>query len=178
MTNENRSVQQGEVIQSPEEAVDEYKGPTLESDRVIHEEVVQTHEGTSFKRVAEETVVLPSESTIQKAKVTRAKRIVYFIVHVFTIIIVIRFVLLALGANPESGFAAFMYGLSYPIMAPFLGLFGAPTEPQYGVNIFEFSAFFAIAIYYLLAWIITRILTFAYKPKKPLEQVSDNRGPS
>lgn len=173
MLDKNRDTQKETVMYPPEEDTSsEQVDATFEGDRVIHEEVVQTGEGISFKRVAEETTVVPSETTLRKAQYTRTRRAVYFTVHVITIFILIRFVLLALGANPESAFAGFIYAITYPFVAPFLGLFGLAREPQYGISILEMSDIVAIAIYYLFAWIITGTLRFVYRPKTVSERSS------
>jgi YggT family protein len=82
--------------------------------------------------------------------------IVYFIVSLIAIIIAIRIVLKLLAANPDSGFARFIYGITGPFVAPFQGILGTPDAGNGAI--FEFSSILAIAIYALVGWIIAKLL--------------------
>ncbi|NJM06434.1 hypothetical protein HC891_09930 [Candidatus Gracilibacteria bacterium] len=53
-----------------------------------------------------------SRAETMRLRVQRARRVIYFIVHVLAIFLFIRFILLIAGANPASGFGAFIYGLT------------------------------------------------------------------
>src|SRR5690349_9875346 len=54
----------------------------------------------------------------------RLVQAIYLVFGVIEALIVIRIVLRALGANPQAGFAQFIYALTAPLVAPFAGLFG------------------------------------------------------
>jgi hypothetical protein len=84
-------------------------------------------------------------------------RIVYLISGIITTLLALRFILVLLGANPDNGFANFIYSLSQPLVAPFFGLFNYTAN--LGVARFEFETLIAIIVYSLLAWIIVRILS-------------------
>src|SRR5450759_5888122 len=56
-------------------------------------------------------------------KLTQA---IYLIFGLIEALLLIRFVLKALGANAEAGFAQFIYGITGPLATPFQGLFGTP----------------------------------------------------
>lgn len=89
---------------------------------------------------------------------------------IFGIIIVLlglRFILLLLGANPDSGFTQFVYGVTAPLMAPFEAVFGAT---QAGETVFDWSTLLAIAIYALIAWLLTSLVT-ALTPRTSYEAV-------
>lgn len=133
--------------------------------RIINEEVVQTPEGANATVVENRVRVMPTPAEQQFASLHRAKQIVWFIVSLIVALIALRFVLLAMGANPANGFATFVYGLSRLFVGPFVGLFGA--EPQAGGSYFEFASLVAIAIYLLLGWIVNRILELVMAPKTP-----------
>lgn len=102
-----------------------------------------------------ETVTVADDP--QQARMRRTRNGILFAVNLIAILITIRIVLLMLGADPQSGFAAFWYALTGLLTWPFQGLFGPPTVPTYGVFIFEGSSLVAIGIYYLFAWIALRI---------------------
>ena len=84
-------------------------------------------------------------------KVTRA---IYLIFGVLEALLLIRFVLKALGANAEAGFAQFMYGITGPLVAPFVGLFGMPQAA--GAGSLELHTLIALLIYALVAWLLIR----------------------
>ena len=65
----------------------------------------------------------------------------------------IRFVLGLLGANPAAGFAQFIYGITGPFIAPFVGLFG---QPRFEGSVFEFNSLVAILVYALIAWVLVK----------------------
>lgn len=95
-----------------------------------------------------------------EARLRRIKKVVYFIVHVIAIFILIRFVLVALGADPANTFANFVYTLTYPFILPFRGLFGDLPPPQYQVSVLEGPDLVAIFMYYLFAWIGFKIAKY------------------
>ena len=67
----------------------------------------------------------------------------------------IRFMLGLLGANPAAGFAQFIYGMTGPFIAPFVGLFG---QPRFEGSVFEFNSLVAIVVYALIAWVLVKIV--------------------
>jgi hypothetical protein len=86
-----------------------------------------------------------------------AARLVWFVAAILLAILLIRFVLALLGANPANEFARFIYSISYPFVAPFFGLFG--YNLHYGVSRFESYTLVAIVVYMLIAWAIARLIT-------------------
>lgn len=67
----------------------------------------------------------------------------------------IRFILGLLGANPAAGFAQFIYGITGPFIAPFVGLFG---QPRFEGSVFEFNSIVAILVYALIAWVLVKLV--------------------
>jgi hypothetical protein len=82
-------------------------------------------------------------------KVTRA---LYLIFGMIEALLLIRFGLKALGANAEAGFAQLMYGITGPLVAPFMGLFGSPRATS-GATL-ELHTLVALVIYALIAWLL------------------------
>jgi hypothetical protein len=70
-------------------------------------------------------------------------------------LIAIRLVLRALGASPDGGFAQFIYGLTGPLIAPFVGLFG---NPQAGGSVLELHSIIALVVYALLGWLLGKLV--------------------
>jgi len=81
---------------------------------------------------------------------------IYMILAVVDGLIAIRFVLKLLAANPEAGFAQLIYGVTAPLVAPFVGLLGNPASGA--GNQFEVTSLAAMAVYALVAWLLTRIV--------------------
>jgi hypothetical protein len=88
---------------------------------------------------------------------------VWFIVGLLSILLLIRFILLATGANESTGFAQLIYGLTGWMVSPFAGLFGGNiTYPgSAGTAVIEFESLVAIVVVVLLGWIITKLAQLA-----------------
>jgi uncharacterized protein YggT (Ycf19 family) len=85
----------------------------------------------------------------------RVTQLVYWIFGLVGGLITIRLVLKALGANPSAGFAQFIYGITAPLVAPFIGLF---QNPAYQNSVLELSSIIALVVYALLAWLLAKLV--------------------
>ena len=82
-------------------------------------------------------------------------RIVWSILALLDILLGLRFILKLIAANPDSGFAVFIYGITGPFTAPFGGLIGTPTS---GGMILEMTTLIAMAIYALVFWGVVSVM--------------------
>ena len=82
-------------------------------------------------------------------------RIVWTILGILEVLLALRFVLKLIGANPNSGFAVFMYGVTGLFTAPFTGL--VPSWVS-GETVLEMTTLIAMAIYALLFWGVVRLI--------------------
>jgi uncharacterized membrane protein len=82
-------------------------------------------------------------------------RIVWTILGILEVLLALRFVLKLIGANPNSGFAVFMYGLTGVFTAPFTGLVSTWVS---GETVLEVTTLIAMAIYALLFWGVVRLI--------------------
>lgn len=89
-------------------------------------------------------------------------RIIYFIFGVIIAIIIVRMVLMMLGANQGNGFVDLVYGVSSVFVAPFYGIFGTPT---YGASIFDMNALIAIIVYALISWGLAALVTLGLRDR-------------
>lgn len=128
--------------------------------RDVYQERVSGPDGDQVTR--SEHVSVQSEATRRRAAITRAKQVVYFIFGVINVLLLIRFILLLLGAQEQSSFVGLIYGLSRPLALPFQGIF---AEPTLGGSILEWASLVAIAIYSLIAYGIARVITLIYAPQ-------------
>ena len=91
---------------------------------------------------------------------TTAERVVSIIVGFVASLLAIRFVLTLLGANRNNWFADLIYSATYPLVAPFYGLFG--YQVQYGISRFEIETLVAIVVYGLIGYGIGRLLALRH----------------
>lgn len=94
----------------------------------------------------------------------RARRIIYLILGILETLLIIRFLLKLLAANPDAGFSSLIYGITYPFVALFEDVF--PTPQTHG-SVLELSTILAMIIYALIAWGIVKVI-----------EISRNRHPT
>jgi uncharacterized protein YggT (Ycf19 family) len=126
-------------------------------DSVVREKAVETPVVDEVLVAAPHTIVSP-----RSAFVERACAIVYFVAGLAAGIMLVRFALLLLGANANSGFAQFIFQISEPMVAPFMNLFG--SAPQYGTGLFEYAALIAIMAYFLAAALVAKLIGLLFAP--------------
>ena len=84
---------------------------------------------------------------------------IWYIVGFIEVILMLRFVLKLLGANPSNGFVDFIYAVSGVLTAPFDSIFGVTTPPAGDVEaVFEPSILVAAAVYALIGWGIVKLI--------------------
>lgn len=86
-----------------------------------------------------------------------AARIISFITGLILALLAMRFVLSLLGAKQTNAFADLIYSVTYPLVAPFFGLFGYTM--QYGVARFELETLVAMVVYALMGYGLTKLVT-------------------
>jgi uncharacterized membrane protein len=128
----------------------QYDNPSnLSVDR--HEETVVTQQpGYS----ATEQIV-HDRAAERRMGLYQVSRIVWTVLGIMEILFAIRFVLKLIAANPNSGFAQFIYGITGPFLAPFAGLTATPSSS--GV-VLEITTLIAMVIYALFVWIVLAVL--------------------
>jgi hypothetical protein len=104
---------------------------------------------------AERTEAVVSDPYAQRRGIaSKVSQAIYLIFGIVEALLVIWFVLKLLGANAEAGFASFIYRISAPLVAPFVGLFGTP---QFNGSVLELEAIVAIVVYGLVAWGLSKL---------------------
>jgi hypothetical protein len=130
--------------------------------RDVYQERVSGPAGDQVVR--SEHISVPSAAARRGAGVTRAKQVIYFIFGVINVLLVMRFVLLLLGANEVSPFVNLIYSLSRAFVLPFRGIFG---EPDLGASVIELAALVGIVVYSLVAYGLVRVVELIYAPVYP-----------
>lgn len=112
---------------------------------------------TEVTKTVEDGDGAPVNNNPEPSPSTLAERIIWFIGGLLVVLLSLRVLLSLLGANRENGFADLIYGITYPFVAPFFGLFGYSVE--YGVSRFEIETVVAILVYLgitaAVAWLVT-----------------------
>jgi uncharacterized membrane protein len=116
-----------------------------------HREVVEPTPAVATDRTESTTYDPYAGRRATSIKITRA---IYLLFGLIEALLVIRFVLKALAANAEAGFAQLIYGVTAPLVAPFMGLFGTPQAATGAV--LELHTLIAVVIYALVAWLVVR----------------------
>ena len=83
---------------------------------------------------------------------------------VVEVLLVLRFVLKLLAANPSAGFVEWIYDTTQPLLQPFLYAFPAPAAK--GGFTLEFTTLFAIFAYAFFGYLIEQVLEIISKRKK------------
>lgn len=78
----------------------------------------------------------------------RGTQIVWYILGFVEVLLMFRFVLKLLGANPAAGFSSFVYGITYIFATPFLNVFRVVKIEG---SIFEWTTLLAMLVYWIVA---------------------------
>lgn len=88
-----------------------------------------------------------------------ARRLIYYVLGLLEILLAFRLILKLLGANPGSGFVAFIYSITHIFLTPFTAIFrSAVTDGIETTAVFEPSTMIAMVVYALIAWGIVKLL--------------------
>lgn len=86
---------------------------------------------------------------------SRSESIIHYILTVLEILLALRLVFRLLGANPGNGLVNFLYTLTAPLVAPFVGIFRQPVAPN---SVLEWSTVIGMIIYALVAYLIIHFI--------------------
>ncbi len=87
------------------------------------------------------------------------QHIIYYIAGAIDILLLFRLIFKMMGANPSSGFVAFIYSFSEFFIFPFRAIFGNATAPGAETTaIFEPATLIALVVIAILAWGIAKLI--------------------
>lgn len=87
----------------------------------------------------------------QEFSIAKASQVLWYIGHLIAVLLGLRFLFLALGANLR-GIVLFIYNLSGVFVLPFKGIFLAPRDGQF---YFDTAALLGILMYYIIIFAVT-----------------------
>lgn len=91
-------------------------------------------------------------------------QIVWYILGLIEGLLLFRFVLKLLGANPGAGFSQFIYGITQLFAAPFLNVFG---KSYVAGSVFEWTTVLAMLVYWLIALGIVQLFLMSKTVSTP-----------
>jgi uncharacterized membrane protein len=124
----------------------------------IHDVSVDRREETVVTRqpgYAATEQVVQDVAAERRLRFFQVNRILWSLLAFLEILLAFRFVLRMIGANPDSGFAVFMYGITGVFVAPFNGLIGTPSS---GGSALEITTLIAMIVYALIFWGIAYVI--------------------
>jgi len=111
-----------------------------------------------------ETEVSQDKAGGRENEIGRINGIIWLLLGVLEVIIGMRVVLKLLAANPDNGFANFIYRVARVFVWPFFGLVAEPTSTS--GSVLEVGSIIAMVVYLLIAWGITRLVYLVMKPSR------------
>ena len=87
-----------------------------------------------------------------------ARRVIALLFGILFALLILRIVLLALGANEGNGIVDFIYGATEPFVAPFRGVFSMDEIRPVGRSVFDLAALVALIGYALIELLILAVL--------------------
>lgn len=94
----------------------------------------------------------------------KGTQIVWYLLSLLEVLLVFRFVLKFLGANPGAGFTNFIYSLTWPFTAPFLAVFSKTIVQG---SIFEWTTLLAMLVYWMIALAIVKLFLISKTVSTP-----------
>jgi hypothetical protein len=132
----------------------------------VKQTVTRTEESglaTNGAPVNQQTKRVQTESATDTK--TTAQNVVWYVAGFIEIVLVLRFALKLLGANPASSFVDLVYNVTGVLTVPFDSIFGVTTATSGPTrSVFEPSILVALVVYALIAWGIAKLITINQKP--------------
>jgi len=116
----------------------------------------------------------------RRMRIFQINRLLWSSLVFLEILLAFRFLLKLIGANPDSGFAVLVYGLSGLFVGGFIGLIATPA---YGGSALELTTLIAMLVYVLVFWGMAYIIRMVVERPRARsltivthEQVPGHRG--
>lgn len=107
---------------------------------------------TPSTKEVESTVADPYAG--RRVGMDKLQQALYLLFAVIGALLAVRLVLRVFGADPSAPFVSAVYGVTAPLVAPFVGIFGPGPV---GGNVLEIHSLVALGVYALLAWLLVKL---------------------
>lgn len=115
----------------------------------------QTQERRETAESGGESQAQAAAARDRRQTLAKTTQIIWLLTGILEALIGIRFILKLLAANPQAGFARFIYGITSVFLVPFLPLFENPSANGW---VLEVSSLVAMLVYALGAWGLVRVI--------------------
>ena len=126
--------------------------------RVVAERVEPVHEHVVEQPVVREVVdpVVPATSPVDTIR-----RVVWLLFGILQALLVLRFVLLLLGANEGNDIVSFVVGVTDPFVEPFRGMFDLDSVSGASGSVLDVAALVALVAWTLVEALVLGIVGLA-----------------
>ncbi|HSQ26543.1 MAG TPA: YggT family protein [Anaerolineales bacterium] len=102
----------------------------------------------------------------QRVATFKLTQLVWLLLGVLETALALRFMFKLIAVNAANPFASLLYKVTDIFVAPFASLTGAPAA---GEMVLEISTIIAMIVYFLLGWVLERIIyVLFYRPRGPV----------
>lgn len=101
----------------------------------------------------------------------RGTQIAWYILGLIEVLLLFRFVLKLLGANPDAGFTSFLYGVTHFFVSPFTSVFRVTYIEG---SVFEWTTILAMLVYWVVAIGIVKLFLMGKTVSTPEAAVKLN----
>lgn len=101
---------------------------------------------------------------------SRLNQLIWLFTAIVCVLIIFRFGLMLIAANPGSGFVDFIYSVTNIFVAPFNNILAAPALANGGV--IDVASLFAIMVYLLVTWLITTLISTIFTRARRVRNTS------
>ncbi len=130
----------------------------------IKKEVVHVDADNNRPEMRRRQKTIRDQGAERRIMVSKVASFIWLLFGVLDVLLVFRFALKLIGANPENSFANFIYSLSDLFLKPFAGILESPTSDD---MILDVPVLIAIIVYSLVAWVLVRLTwLLLYSPGK------------
>ena len=124
---------------------------------------------TTIKKTSVPITETPQKVFEKKKTIFRFNQIIWYVLDIVEILLLFRFSLKALGANPFNDFTNFIYSISNPFAQPFQGIFRVSVSSSF---VLEWSTLIAMGVYAFIAYGLVQLVEFI-RPVTPEEVEND-----
>ncbi len=130
----------------------------------VKKEVVFVDANNTEPEVRRQQKVIHDQDAQRRVLIGKVTSFIWLAFGVLDVLLLFRFALKLIGANPENTFADFVYQASDLFVKPFVGLVESPTS---GDMVLDIPVLVAVIVYTLAAWVLVRLVWLLfYHPGK------------
>jgi uncharacterized protein YggT (Ycf19 family) len=133
-------------------------------ERKEHVQIIKDDDYARRERVVEYT------PDTRNVIIARASQLIWLLATLVCVLIIFRFGLMLVAANPGSGFVDFIYGLTNIFVEPFNSILPAPALANGGLV--DIASLFAIMVCILVTWLITTLIRALFSRPRRVRSVS------